>query len=158
MSLSLQLPPRKLLSWAVIWSSFLLWLCYIFINLLFDTGWNTVAAPGMVSVRAAWIYWLVVQYLLPLFDLWFVIKMYPVKVCFVRIAWVDTHMNWLNRFLFLILKEALLVTLIGCLIFLSLLLIITRRAIPTICFLVKLDSRAISLEWFISRRSEIIQL
>ena len=45
-------------------------------------------------------------------------------------------MNWLNRFLFLILKEALLVTLIGCLIFLSLVLIITRRAIPTICFLV----------------------
>ena len=53
---------------------------------------------------------------------------------------VDIHLNWLNLFLFLILKEGLLVILIDCMIFLSPFLEVRRLPMSKVSFLAQLDS------------------
>ena len=57
----------------------------------------------------------------------------------------DVHLNWLNWFLFLILKGDLLVILIDCMIFLSPFLDVTRMSMSTVSFLVQLDSGILCL-------------
>ena len=53
---------------------------------------------------------------------------------------VDIHLNWLNLFLFLILKVGLLVILIDCMIFLSPFLEVRRLPMSKVSFLAQLDS------------------
>ena len=58
LSLLLQLPPRKMQSWFVLWSFFLLRLPCISINLLYNHTWNTVFTSGLVLLAAAWNCWI----------------------------------------------------------------------------------------------------
>ena len=50
------------------------------------------------------------------------------------------HLDWLNWFHFLIPEVGLVVILKGCMIFLSPFLVVTRMSMPTVSFLVRLDS------------------
>ena len=54
LSVLLKLPPRKLESWFVLWSCFLLWLPCISINLPYSYAGNTVVASGLVFLVATW--------------------------------------------------------------------------------------------------------
>ena len=63
---------------------------------------------------------------------------------FYRHYLVDARLNWLNRFLFLILEGGLLVILIDCMIFLSPFLDVTRMSMSTASFLAQLDSGILS--------------
>ena len=51
----------------------------------------------------------------------------------------DVHLNWLNWFHFLILKEGLLIVQIDCMIFLSPFLDVRRMSMSTVFFLTQLD-------------------
>ena len=70
------------------------------------------------------------------------------QVFSIGITLVDVHLNWLNWlnwFHFLILEGGLLVILIDCMIFLSPLLDVTRKSMPTVSFLAQLDSGILCL-------------
>ena len=84
--LLLKLPPRKLEPLFIPWSFFLLRLLCISINLAYGFAWNTVVIPGQVLPAAIWNCYisyknryagLLVLHLLPLFNPWLIIKMYP---------------------------------------------------------------------------------
>ena len=63
------------------------------------------------------------------------------------ITLVNVHLNWLNWFHFLILKEGLLV-LIDCMIFVSPFLNVTRISMSTVSFITQLDSNSLPIECF----------
>ena len=84
LSLLLKLPPRKLKTWFVLWSFFLLRLFCISINLPYGHVWNTVVMPGLVLLIATWncwisyrngYAWLLVLHLLPLLNPWLIVEM-----------------------------------------------------------------------------------
>ena len=54
LSLLLELPPRKLDPWFILWSFFLLRLLCNSINLPYVHAWNTVVLFGLVPLVAAW--------------------------------------------------------------------------------------------------------
>ena len=54
LSLLLELPPRKLKLWFVLWSFFLLKLFCISRNLPYANAWNTVVTTGLVPLVATW--------------------------------------------------------------------------------------------------------
>ena len=58
LSLLQKLPPRKLQSWFVLRSFFLLRLLCISINLPFVHAWNTVVMSGLVLLVASWNCWI----------------------------------------------------------------------------------------------------
>ena len=105
----------------VLWSFFLLNLFFIFINLLYDLieycchVW--VGAPNcQIGIQ----------------DHWCVISCFSWTLCWlsklshyflIYITLVDAHRNWLTWFHFVILAGGYLVVLIGCIIFLSALII-----------------------------------
>ena len=64
---------------------------------------------------------------------------------FYCIILVDVHLNWPNWFHILILKGGLLVTLTGCIIFLSPFLDFTRMSMSTVSFLAQLESGILCL-------------
>ena len=57
----------------------------------------------------------------------------------------DVHLNWLKWFHLLIFRGGLLVILIGCMIFLSPFLDVTRTSMSIVSFLVQLDSEILCL-------------
>ena len=80
--LLLKLPPRKLASWFVLWSFFLLSLLCISVNLPYNHLCNTVVISGLVLLVAAWNCWisyksryagLLVLHLLPLLKPWLIV-------------------------------------------------------------------------------------
>ena len=84
LSLLLKLPPRKLESWFVVWSLFLLRLLCISINLPYTHAWNTVFMSGLVLLVSPWNCWisyknryagLLVLHLLPLLNPWLIVEM-----------------------------------------------------------------------------------
>ena len=83
LTLLLKLPPRKLDSWFVLWSLFLLRLLCISINLTYNHEWNTVVMSGLVLLVTTWNCWisykngytgLLVLHLLPLLNPWLIIN------------------------------------------------------------------------------------
>ena len=83
LTLLLKLPPRKLDSWFVLWSLFLLRLLCISINLPYNHEWNTVVMSGLVLLVTTWNCWisykngytgLLVLHLLPLLNPWLIIN------------------------------------------------------------------------------------
>ena len=56
--LLLNLPPRKLESWFVLWSFFLLRLLCITINLPYGHAWNSVVISGLLLLVATWNCWI----------------------------------------------------------------------------------------------------
>ena len=83
LSLLLKLPPRKVEPWFVLWSSFLLRLFCVSINLPHGHAWNTVVIFRLVLLVATWNCWisyenwytgLLVLHLLPLLKPWCIVK------------------------------------------------------------------------------------
>ena len=54
LSLLLELPPRILEPWLVLWSFFLPKLLFISINLPYDHAWNTAVMAGLVLLVSTW--------------------------------------------------------------------------------------------------------
>ena len=77
---------------------------------------------------------LLVLQLLLLWNPWLIVKMWPSQDFPVGITLVDFLQNWLNWFLFLFLKEGLIVILLDCMIFLSPLLDVTRMSMLIVSF------------------------
>ena len=82
---------------------------------------------------------LLVLYLLPLMNPWFIVEMLPAEFFSIDINLVDVYLNWLTRFHFII-EGGLLVVPINCMIFLSPFLDVTRMSMSTVSFLTQLDS------------------
>ena len=155
LSLLLTLPPKKIEHWFVLWSSLLLRLLSISVNLPYTHAWNTVAMSWLVPPVVAWdclinykngYAGLLVLHLLPLLNPWCIVKMWLAEVFFIGITLVDVHLNWLNWFHFLFLEGGVLIILIDCMTFLSSFLDATRMYMPTVSFLEQLDSGIISLQ------------
>ena len=77
--------------------------------------------------------------LLYLLNPWHIIKIYPASIFSIGITLVYVHLNCLKWFQFLILKRALLIILIGCMIFLWPFLDVTRMSKSTVSFLTQLE-------------------
>ena len=71
---------------------------------------------------------LLVLHLLPLLNPWLIVEMYPAEVFSIDITLVDVHLNWINRFHFLVLKGDQLVIMTDCMIFQSPFLDVTRMS------------------------------
>ena len=85
LNLLLKLPPRKLESWFILRSFFLLRFLCISINIPYNCVWNTVIMSGLVPLVATWNCYisyknrygrLLVHHLQLLLDLWFIVEMY----------------------------------------------------------------------------------
>ena len=149
--LLLKLPPRKLEPWFVLRSFFLLRLalylykstiqscvkccchawagapsCYL--ELLYNIQKQKCRTVGP-SLAAS----------LQLLAHWNVASLWLLSL-FIGITLVDAHLNWLNRFHFLILGGGWLIILIDCMIFLSPFLDVTRMFMSTVFFLAQLCS------------------
>ena len=65
LSILLNLSPRKLEPWFVLWSFFLLRLLCISINLPYGHAWNTAVMSRLVLLAATWNSWCLTGFLVP---------------------------------------------------------------------------------------------
>ena len=151
--LLLNVPPRKLKPWFVLWSFFLLRLLSISIHQPYGHAWDTVVMLGLVLLVATW-NWLVTK--TDMQDYW------SFPCCLSWTLGSSLKCSQLNFFLQVLLwwmviwtassgstslfwREGLLVILIDCMISLSILPDVTRMLISTVPFIAQLDSEILRL-------------
>ena len=138
-----------------LWSLFLLKLCFIFVNLLFNVACNTFDISGLVLVIILWIRWASRRsaFVASLETLALPRNVTSVGFMFIMCIMFcffleNVHLNRQDWHFILIFVDGPLVTLIVSMIFLSPFVDLKKVPLPAVYFFAQLDSESFLISWF----------